>query len=131
MTNKVIEAATLARENSYAPYSKFRVGAALLLKNGEIIRGCNIENASYGLCNCAERTALFTAYAKGYRKDDIVAMGISGDTEGPISPCGACRQVMSELLNKDTPVYLTNLKGDVKEFKVAELLPYSFDGSDL
>ena len=131
MTNKVIEAATLARENSYAPYSKFRVGAALLLKNGEIIRGCNIENASYGLCNCAERTALFTAYAKGYRKDDIVAMSISGDTEGPISPCGACRQVMSELLNKDTPVYLTNLKGDVKEFKVAELLPYSFDGSDL
>ena len=102
-----------------------------MLKNGEIIRGCNIENASYGLCNCAERTALFTAYAKGYRKDDIVAMGISGDTEGPISPCGACRQVMSELLNKDTPVYLTNLKGDVKEFKVAELLPYSFDGSDL
>ena len=95
--NKVIEAATLARENSYAPYSKFRVGAALLLKNGEIIRGCNIENASYGLCNCAERTALFTAYAKGYRKDDIVAMSISGDTEGPISPCGACRQVMSEL----------------------------------
>ena len=131
MTNKVIEAATLARENSYAPYSNFRVGASLLLKNGEIIMGCNIENASYGLCNCAERTALFTAYAKGYRKDDIVAMSISGDTEGPISPCGACRQVMSELLNKDTPVYLTNLKGDVKEFKVAELLPYSFDGSDL
>ena len=131
MTNKVIEAATLARENSYAPYSKFRVGAALLLKNGEIIRGCNIENASYGLCNCAERTALFTAYAKGYRKDDIVAMSISGDTEGPISPCGACRQVMSELLNKDTPVYLTNLKGDVIEMTVDELLPYSFSGSDL
>ena len=128
---KVIEAATLARENAYVPYSHFKVGAALLLKDGSIIKGCNVENASYGLCNCAERTALFTAYAAGYQKDDIVAMSISGDTVAPISPCGACRQVMAELLNKETPVYLTNLKGDVKEVTVGELLPYSFDASDL
>ena len=127
---KVITEALLARESAYAPYSKFKVGAALLLKDGSIIRGCNVENASYGLCNCAERTALFTAYAKGYRKDDIVAMSIAADTQGPVSPCGSCRQVMSELLNKNTPVYLTNLKGDVKEMSVEELLPYSFDASD-
>lgn len=128
---KLMEAAVKAMENAYVPYSKFQVGAALLLKNGEIITGCNIENASYGLCNCGERTALFRAYALGYRKDDIVAMSVAGATDGPISPCGACRQVMAELLNPNTPVYLTNVKGDVKETSVKELLPYSFSGSDL
>ena len=128
---KLLEAATNARENAYVPYSHFKVGAALLLKDGRIITGCNVENASYGLCNCAERTALFKAYSDGITRDDIVAMSISGDTDGPISPCGACRQVMSELLYKDTKVYLTNLKGDVKEMTVEELLPYSFSGSDL
>ena len=128
---KLMEAAVKAMENAYVPYSKFQVGAALLLKNGEIITGCNVENASYGLCNCAERTALFRAYALGYRKDDIIAMSIAGATDGPISPCGACRQVMAELLNSNTPVYLTNVKFDVKETSVEELLPYSFSGSDL
>lgn len=128
---KLLDAATLARENAYVPYSKFKVGAALLLKNGEIITGCNIENASYGLCNCGERTALFKAYSEGFKKDDIIAMSVCADTDGPVSPCGACRQVMAELLNHNTVVYLTNLKGDVKEITVAELLPYSFSGSDL
>ena len=128
---KLMEAAVKAMENAYVPYSKFQVGAALLLKNGEIITGCNVENASYGLCNCAERTALFRAYALGYRKEDIVAMSVAGATDGPISPCGACRQVMAELLNAKTPVYLTNVKFDVKETNVEELLPYSFSGSDL
>lgn len=128
---KLLEAAVKAMENAYVPYSKFQVGAALLLKNGEIITGCNIENASYGLCNCGERTALFRAYALGYRKDDIVAMSVAGATDGPISPCGACRQVMAELLNPETPIYLTNTKFDVKETTVKELLPYSFSGSDL
>ena len=128
---KLMEAAVKAMENAYVPYSKFQVGAALLLKNGEIITGCNVENASYGLCNCAERTALFRAYALGYRKDDIIAMSVAGATDGPISPCGACRQVMAELLNSNTPVYLTNVKFDVKETSVEELLPYSFSGSDL
>ena len=128
---KLLDAATLARENAYVPYSHFKVGAALLLKNGEIITGCNIENASYGLCNCAERTALFKAYSEGIKKSDIVAMSICADTDGPVSPCGACRQVMAELLNHNTVVYLTNLKGDVKKMTVDELLPYSFSGSDL
>ena len=128
---KLLDAATLARENAYVPYSHFKVGAALLLKDGNIITGCNVENASYGLCNCAERTALFKAYSEGIKKSDIVAMSICADTDGPVSPCGACRQVMAELLNGNTPVYLTNLKGDVKEMTVDELLPYSFSGSDL
>ena len=128
---KLMQEAVNAMENAYVPYSHFKVGAALLLKNGEIIKGCNVENASYGLCNCAERTALFKAYSEGVKKDDIVAMSIAGATDGPISPCGACRQVMAELLNKDTKVYLTNVKGDVMETTVEELLPYSFSGSDL
>ena len=128
---KLTEAAISAMNNAYVPYSHFKVGAALLLKDGRVVLGCNIENASYGLCNCAERTALFKAYSEGITKDDIVAMSIAGATDNPISPCGACRQVMAELLHKNTPVYLTNLKGDVKETTVEELLPYSFSGSDL
>lgn len=128
---KLQEAAIKAMENAYVPYSHFKVGAALLLKDGSIVMGCNVENASYGLCNCAERTALFKAYSDGVQKDDIVAMSIAGATDGPISPCGACRQVMSELLNPETPVYLTNVKGDLKEVTVKDLLPYSFSGSDL
>jgi cytidine deaminase len=124
---KLMQEAVNAMNNAYVPYSKFKVGAALLLKNGEIIKGCNIENASYGLCNCAERTALFKVYSEGYKKDDIVMMSVSGDTKNPISPCGACRQVMNELLHKDTPVILTNNKKDVYKTTVKDLLPYSFD----
>ena len=129
--NLLVDMALKGRERAYAPYSNFKVGAALLLKNGEYILGCNVENASYGLCNCAERTALFKAYSEGYTKDDIVAMAIVGQTDDPISPCGACRQVMVELLRGDTLVVLSNLKKDIKEFKVNDLLPYSFGGDDL
>ena len=128
---KLIEAAVKAMENAYVPYSKFKVGAAVLLKNGEIVTGCNIENASYGLCNCGERTALFKVYSMGYRKDDIVALSVAGATDTPISPCGACRQVMAELMHLNTLVYLTNTKYEVKEMTVEQLLPYSFSGSDL
>lgn len=128
---KLYQAALQAYNNAYVPYSKFRVGAAILLKNGEIINGCNVENSSYGLCNCAERTTLFTAYAKGYRKDDIVKMIVLADTDRPCSPCGACRQVMSELLNPDVEVILTNIKKDVKVMTVNELLPYAFTEEDL
>ena len=123
--------ATDARQNAYTPYSHFKVGAALLIKGDVVITGSNIENSSYGLCNCAERSALFAAYSKGYRKDDIIAMAISADTEGPVSPCGACRQVMSELLNADTPVILTNVNGDIMETNIKELLPYAFGEDDL
>lgn len=128
---KLYQAALQAYNNAYVPYSKFRVGAAILLKNGEIINGCNVENSSYGLCNCAERTTLFTAYAKGYRKDDIVKMIVLANTDRPCSPCGACRQVMSELLNPDVEVILTNIKKDVKVMTVSELLPYAFTEEDL
>ncbi|MFA7435508.1 MAG: cytidine deaminase [Bacilli bacterium] len=120
-----------AYKNAYTPYSKFNVGAVLKLKNGEYITGSNIENASYGLSNCAERSALFRAYSKGIRKDDIEAIMVVGNTEGPISPCGACRQVMSELMDLDSKVFLTNLNKDIKEYTVRELLPYSFSEGDL
>lgn len=123
--------ATDARKNAYAPFSHFKVGAALLLKGGVIITGSNVENSSYGLCNCAERSSLFAAYSQGYRQDDILMMAISADTDGPVSPCGACRQVMSELLNKGTPVILTNCKGDIMETTPEALLPYAFSGDDL
>jgi len=128
---KLYEAAMEAFNNSYSPYSHFRVGASVLLKNGKIINGCNVENASYGLSNCAERTALFNVYSQGYKKGDIDKILIVGNTKSPISPCGACRQVMNELMNKDCEVILTNLQNDVKVVKVGDLLPYSFDSEDL
>ncbi len=125
----LLEASIQARENAYVPYSKFPVGAALLTKDGEVIQGCNIENASFGLTNCAERTAVFKAVSEG--KKEFVAIAISGDTEGPVSPCGACRQVLAEFCDKNMPVYLTNLKGNVLETTVAELLPGAFTTEDL
>ena len=129
--NTLVNAAIKGRENAFTPYSHFKVGAAVLLENGTIIDGCNIENASYGLCNCAERTALFKAYSMGYKKEDIKALAVVADTDRPTSPCGACRQVMSELMRQETPVYMANLKGDVMILSVKELLPYSFSESDL
>ncbi|MDE7161918.1 MAG: cytidine deaminase [Anaeroplasmataceae bacterium] len=124
---ELIEQAIKGRSFSYSPYSKFKVGAAVLLKNGKTIIGCNVENVSYGLSNCAERTTLFKMISEGYTKDDVVAMAIVANTEKPVSPCGACRQVMAELLNKDTKVYLANLEKEYKETTVEELLPYSFE----
>lgn len=120
-----------ARDLSYSPYSKFAVGAALLTSNGEIFLGCNIENAAYGLSMCAERNAIFNAYCHGVSQDDIEALAIVADTTDPVSPCGSCRQVLSELYPKDAPIYLANLKGDIKETTIEELLPYSFDDRDL
>ncbi len=87
-------AALDARGRAYAPYSKFQVGAALECRDGRVFRGCNIENASYGLCNCAERTAFFSAIAHGYKPGDFTALAVIGQTDGPIAPCGACRQVI-------------------------------------
>ncbi len=129
--NKLLDMALVARANAYTPYSKFKVGAAILLSNGKYILGCNVENASYGLSNCAERTALFKMISEGYTKNDVVAFCITGDTVDVISPCGACRQVMMELLKPDTPVLLTNVKRDMKEYKVIDLLPYAFTEKDL
>lgn len=125
LINEAIE----ARKQAHAPYSTFQVGAAVLTKNGNIYRGCNIENASYGLTNCAERTALFTAVANGEK--NVKAIAIVGDTEGPISPCGACRQVMAEFCDEQTKIILANLKGDVHETTIEKLLPGFFSSQDL
>ncbi|KGA98433.1 cytidine deaminase [Alkalihalobacillus alcalophilus ATCC 27647 = CGMCC 1.3604] len=127
--DKLIKEAIKARENAYVPYSKFPVGAALLMDDGQIYHGANIENASFGLTNCAERTALFKAYSDGNRK--VKAVAIVADTEGPCSPCGACRQVMVELCEQTTPVYLSNLAGKIQETTVIELLPGAFTSEDL
>ncbi len=124
---ELIKHAIDARKNAYSPYSKFAVGAAILLKDGSVIKGSNIENASFGLSNCAERSALFSLYSQGYKKEDIVAMAVSANTNEPVSPCGACRQVINELFPKDAPIYLTNLGSKVKKVTIKELLPYSFE----
>ena len=123
----LVDKAIEARKNSYSPYSKFKVGASILLKNGQYLNGCNVENISYGLTNCAERTVLFKMISEGYNKEDVVAMAIVADTKNPVSPCGACRQVMAELLNSNTVVILSNLNKDMKITSVSELLPYVFE----
>ena len=127
--NSLIQEAIEARKQAYTPYSKFQVGAAVLTANGQVFRGCNIENASYGLTNCAERTAIFKAVSEGDSK--VEAIAIVADTEGPVSPCGACRQVIAEFSDQNTKVYLSNLKGDVLETSIVELLPGFFKSSDM
>ncbi|GAB6428535.1 cytidine deaminase [Bacillus luti] len=126
---KYIEEANKMLSKAYIPYSKFPVGAALVTKEGKIYTGCNIENASYGLCNCAERTAIFKAVSEGER--DFSYLVITGETDGPISPCGACRQVIAEFCDPKMPVLLTNVKGDEKEVTVEQLLPGAFSIEDL
>ncbi|PEL11364.1 cytidine deaminase [Bacillus sp. AFS017336] len=126
---ELINEAIKARVNAYVPYSKFQVGAALLTKDGQVIRGCNIENASYGLTNCAERTALFKAYSDGIT--EFTAVAVVADTKRPVPPCGACRQVLFELCGPDTEVYLSNLNGVIQETTVKELLPGAFTSEDL
>ncbi|MCG3084911.1 cytidine deaminase [Anoxybacillus sp. LAT_35] len=126
---QLIEAAKQARERAYVPYSKFKVGAALLTKDGKVYGGCNIENASYGLCNCAERTALFKAYSEG--DHEYAMLAVVADTERPVPPCGACRQVIVELCDPNMPVVLANMKGDMQETTVKELLPGAFSKEDL
>ncbi|HDR6213687.1 cytidine deaminase [Bacillus cereus group sp. Bce041] len=126
---KYIEEANKMLSKAYIPYSKFPVGAALVTKEGKIYTGCNIENASYGLCNCAERTAIFKAVSEGER--DFSYLVITGETDEPISPCGACRQVIAEFCDPKMPVLLTNVKGDEKEVTVEQLLPGAFSIEDL
>lgn len=118
-----------ARKKAYVPYSKFAVGAALLTDKGKVYRGCNIENASYSLSNCAERTAFFKAISEG--DTNFKTLVIVADTDRPCSPCGACRQVISEFCSQDMKVILTNLKGDIAETTVKDLLPGAFNAEDL
>lgn len=127
----LMESARKAKVNAYMPYSKFPVGAALLLKDGTVINGVNVENASFGATNCAERTAIFTAVANGYKKGDFQAIAIAGDTEDFLPPCCICRQVLVEFCSPEMPVYLTNAKNDIKELTLRELTPYAFTDLDM
>lgn len=122
----LIRAARAAREFAYAPYSGFKVGAAALVKDGRVFGGCNVENASYGLCNCAERTALFAGIAAGCRPGDFTHIAVVADTAGPVRPCGACRQVMHEMGGPSLIVVQANLRGDTEQTTLAQLLPGAF-----
>lgn len=127
--NQLIEEAKVARTNAYVPYSNFAVGAALLTEDGQVYRGSNIENASYGLVNCAERTAIFKAVSEGEK--DFAMIAVVADTERPVPPCGACRQVMTEFFPADMKVILSNLDGNILETTVGELLPGAFRAEDM
>lgn len=120
---ELYDAAVAARKNAYIPYSNFAVGAAVRCANGKIYGGCNVENASYGLCVCGERNAIFHAACAGGR--EMTELCVVADTSGPVSPCGACRQVMREFGIQT--VILANMKGDFKITTVEELLPYGFE----
>ncbi|MEI3607999.1 cytidine deaminase [Pseudogracilibacillus sp. SO10305] len=124
MKETLIERAKKAQEKAHVPYSNFRVGAALLTEDGKIYEGCNIEVSSFSLTCCAERTAIFKAVSEGEKQ--FKAIAVIGDSEGPVSPCGACRQVMADFFDEHMKVYLTNHHNEIKEMTVAQLLPYSF-----
>lgn len=126
---QLVDEAKKAKEKAYAPYSKFQVGAALLAKDGTVYRGCNIENAAYGLTNCAERTAIFKALSEGAEAFEMLA--VTADTDRPVPPCGACRQVIAEHCPEDMTVILTNSKGAMLEVTVGDLLPFAFTAGDL
>ncbi len=124
---ELVSLALEAREKSYSPYSGFRVGAALLAKNGKAYKGCNIENAAFSPTNCAERTAFFTAIADGECEFEAIAIvGGKDEVNGFCLPCGVCRQVMSEFCDKDFRIYTCNGE-EIKTYTLGELLPESFN----
>lgn len=126
----VIEKAFQALKNAYAPYSNFQVGACFKMKDGQYIVGVNVENASYGLGICAERTALFTAVSLGYKQEDIVCLAIVSGAKRMIAPCGACRQVLCEWMPQYAPIILSD-GNTIKETNISELLPMCFSQEDL
>jgi cytidine deaminase len=125
--NDLVAAARNAFQQAHAPYSGYKVGAALLCSDGTVFTGCNIENASYGLTNCAERTALFSAVAAGHKRFEAIAIAAGGEP-APF-PCGACRQVLAEFCPADFPVYVATGDGHAT-MRLGELLPHSFGASD-
>lgn len=127
-SDALVDAARRALEHAHAPYSNFRVGAALLTADGAVVTGCNVENATYGLTICAERVALFKAVSEGQRS--FRAIAIVADTPTPTPPCGACRQVLWEFCG-DIPVVLGNLRETTARHRLAELLPVPFDRASL
>jgi cytidine deaminase len=124
MQKKLVAAATRVMKNAHAPYSKFRVGSAILLSNGKIFSGCNVENASYGMTNCAERTAIFSAVAQLGPKIEIRAVAVTNDQGVACSPCGACRQVIYEF-GPDATIFFQGANGP-KQAHITELLPEGF-----
>ncbi|MCI6100185.1 MAG: cytidine deaminase [Veillonellaceae bacterium] len=124
---ELVQKAIEYRKHSYSPYSHFAVGAAVLTKSGKVFGGCNIENASYPVGICAERTAIVKAVSEGER--DIVALAVVGDTPGACSPCGMCRQFIGEF--KIPKIIMANLKDARKTVTLEELLPYAFTDSDM
>ena len=123
-TTELIDLAVKTSENAYVPYSHFPIGAVLVTDEGKIYTGVNVENASFGLTNCGERTAIFKAVSEGERS--FKELIIYGQTEKPVSPCGACRQVMAEFFEPDLPVTLIAKDKSTVVMTVKELLPYSF-----
>ena len=128
---ELLDKAKQARTLSYSPYSHFAVGAALECADGSVFCGANIENASFPLGMCAERNAIYHALMRGKKKEDFVSLAMVADTDEPCSPCGACRQVLWELFPLDAPIYLGNLKNEIKHVTAKELLPFAFNGEDL
>jgi cytidine deaminase len=128
MTHPLLAAAAIARENAFAPFSHFQVGAAVEAENGTVFLGCNVESASYGLTMCAERVAIFKGVTEGHRRFKRVA--VVTDTPTPTPPCGACRQLLWEFA-PEAEVLLANLDGQVRRFTVRELLPEAFDAAQL
>ena len=126
--DSLIDAALRAREHAYAPFSKFKVGAALLDNGGQIYTGCNVENATFGLTVCAERVAVFKAISEGARKFRCIA--VAADTPVLTPPCGACRQILWEFCG-DIEVILTNLQGKTESLRLKDLFPRPFDASFL
>lgn len=131
---ELIQKALEARKMSYSPYSKFKVGAALLTEDGRVYQGCNIENAAYTPTNCAERTAFFKAVSQGERKFKAIAIvgGYDGGSMGFCAPCGVCRQVMMEFCNPDNfKIILAGDRGETKSFTLSEILPMGFGPDNL
>lgn len=127
----LMQQAREVKQNAYVPYSKFHVGAAFLMNDGKTITGVNVENVSFGATNCAERTAMFTAIAAGYKKGDFDSVAVAGDTENFLPPCAICRQVMAELCPPDMQIHLTNAKGEIATHTLRELLPLAFTDLDM
>ena len=127
-TTELIDLAIETSKKAYVPYSHFPIGAVLVAKNGQIFTGVNIENASFGLTNCGERTDIFKAVSEGVT--DFEELIVYGETEQPVSPCGACRQVMAEFFSKDLKVTLVAKDKSTVVMTVRELLPYSFTNLD-
>ncbi|MEI6857388.1 cytidine deaminase [Psychrilyobacter sp.] len=121
---ELIDEAITARDSAYSKFSNFKVGATLIDDRGNHYSGCNVENSSYGLSMCGERNAIFHAISRGMNKIKVIA--VVGDTEGPISPCGACRQVINEFSTEDTIVIMANMKKEYKVVNFTDLLPYGF-----